>query len=555
MSERSSYSLEKAYEEAANMQDKIKSGKAENYTEAEILVDNEKEKLSQKEKDFSQCFLQIEIKLKPEEEKEEIITFSQEEIEKLAQEQFLLDYNSQTLLAIIPERFKRNAENFEITLGEWKKAALIRPQLLIQKPETLEANIIESANRFNVSKESFVKAALDQPQLFIKKPETLEANIIESANRFNVSKESFVKAALDRPQLFSQKPETSESNIIESARRFNVSKEAFIKAALEQSTLFTQKPETSESNIIESARRFNISKEAFVKAALDKPQLFYQKPETLEANIIESARRFNVSKEVFVKAALGLPPLFTQKPETLEANIIESARRFNVSKEVFGEAALKQPQLFCQKPETLEANIIESARKLEIDKEVFIGMSLNNPVLFSSSPQTLKNKFDLKSRLLFLDDDETRKRIVARPNSLNYSPERDILHYLAKKITGKEKINFSKSPIEIISDYFLEREDAESAQQWQRAARYFDALSKKKRKIIRRNIKRKEKEGIQPGYTETDLYRNLIVFSEEYFGEKSDSLTDAEIQKIQELVDKVVRHLEEKKEINLASRP
>ena len=521
MSERSSYSLEKAYEEAANMQDKIKSGKAENYTEAEILVDNEKEKLSQKEKDFSQCFLQIEIKLKPEEEKEEIITFSQEEIEKLAQEQFLLDYNSQTLLAIIPERFKRNAENFEITLGEWKKAALIRPQLLIQKPETLEANIIESANRFNVSKESFVKAALD------------------------------------RPQLFSQKPETSESNIIESARRFNISKEAFVKAALEQSTLFTQKPETSESNIIESARRFNISKEAFVKAALDKPQLFYQKPETLEANIIESARRFNVSKEVFVKAALGLPPLFTQKPETLEANIIESARRFNVSKEVFGEAALKQPQLFCQKPETLEANIIESARKLEIDKEVFIGMSLNNPVLFSSSPQTLKNKFDLKSRLLFLDDDETRKRIVARPNSLNYSPERDILHYLAKKITGKEKINFSKSPIEIISDYFLEREDAESAQQWQRAARYFDALSKKKRKIIRRNIKRKEKEGIQPGYTETDLYRNLIVFSEEYFGEKSDSLTDAEIQKIQELVDKVVRHLEEKekKEINLASRP
>src|SRR3989344_1908821 len=232
MSERSSYSLEKAYEEAANMQDKIKSGKAENYTEAEILVDNEKEKLSQKEKDFSQCFLQIEIKLKPEEEKEEIITFSQEEIEKLAQEQFLLDYNSQTLLAIIPERFKRNAENFEITLGEWKKAALIRPQLLIQKPETLEANIIESANRFNVSKESFVKAALD------------------------------------RPQLFSQKPETSESNIIESAMRFNVSKEAFIKAALEQSTLFTQKPETSESNIIESARRFNISKEAFVKAAL-----------------------------------------------------------------------------------------------------------------------------------------------------------------------------------------------------------------------------------------------------------------------------------------------
>ena len=449
MSERSSYSLEKAYEEAANMQDKIKSGKAENYTEAEILVDNEKEKLSQKEKDFSQCFLQIEIKLKPEEEKEEIITFSQEEIEKLAQEQFLLDYNSQTLLAIIPERFKRNAENFEITLGEWKKAALIRPQLLIQKPETLEANIIESANRFNVSKESFVKAALDRPQLF------------------------------------------------------------------------SQKPETSESNIIESARRFNISKEAFVKAALDKPQLFYQKPETLEANIIESARRFNVSKEVF------------------------------------GEAALKQPQLFCQKPETLEANIIESARKLEIDKEVFIGMSLNNPVLFSSSPQTLKNKFDLKSRLLFLDDDETRKRIVARPNSLNYSPERDILHYLAKKITGKEKINFSKSPIEIISDYFLEREDAESAQQWQRAARYFDALSKKKRKIIRRNIKRKEKEGIQPGYTETDLYRNLIVFSEEYFGEKSDSLTDAEIQKIQELVDKVVRHLEEKekKEINLASRP
>ena len=485
MSERSSYSLEKAYEEAANMQDKIKSGKAENYTEAEILVDNEKEKLSQKEKDFSQCFLQIEIKLKPEEEKEEIITFSQEEIEKLAQEQFLLDYNSQTLLAIIPERFKRNAENFEITLGEWKKAALIRPQLLIQKPETLEANIIESANRFNVSKESFVKAALD------------------------------------RPQLFSQKPETSESNIIESARRFNISKEAFVKAALEQSTLFTQKPETSESNIIESARRFNISKEAFVKAALDKPQLFYQKPETLEANIIESARRFNVSKEVF------------------------------------GEAALKQPQLFCQKPETLEANIIESARKLEIDKEVFIGMSLNNPVLFSSSPQTLKNKFDLKSRLLFLDDDETRKRIVARPNSLNYSPERDILHYLAKKITGKEKINFSKSPIEIISDYFLEREDAESAQQWQRAARYFDTLSKKKRKTIRRNIKRKEKEGIQPGYTETDLYRNLIVFSEEYFGEKSDSLTDAEIQKIQELVDKVVRHLEEKekKEINLASRP
>src|SRR3990170_4654136 len=279
MSERSSYSLEKAYGEAANMQDKIKSGKAENYTEAEILVDNEKEKLSQKEKDFSQCFLQIEIKL-------------------------------------IPERFKRNAENFEITLGEWKKAALIRPQLLIQKPETLEANIIESANRFNVSKESFVKAALDQPQLFI------------------------------------------------------------------------------------------------------------QKPETLEANIIESARRFNVSKEVFVKAALGQPPLFTQKPETLEANIIESARRFNVSKEVFGEAALKQPQLFCQKPETLEANIIESARKLEIDKEVFIGMSLNNPVLFSSSPQTLKNKFDLKSRLLFLDDDETRKRIVARPNSLNYSPKR-----------------------------------------------------------------------------------------------------------------------------------
>ena len=474
MSERSSYSLEKAYEEAADMQDKIKSGKAENYKEAEILVDNENEKLSQKEKDFSRCFLQIEIKLKPEEEKEKIITFSQEEVEKLAQEQFLLDYNSQALLAIIPERFKRNAENFKITLEEWKKAALIRPQLLIQKPETLEANIIESAKRFNVPKEVFVKAALDRPQLF------------------------------------------------------------------------SQKPETSESNIIESAKRFNVPKEVFIKAALDKPQLFYQKPETLEANIIESAKRFNVPKEVFVKAALNQPPLFTQKPETLEANIIESARRFNVPKEAFSEAALKQPQLFCQKPETLEANIIESARRLEIDREVFIGMSLNNPVLFCSSPQTLKNKFDLKSRLLFRDDDETRKRIVARPNSLNYSPERDILHYLAKKITGKEKINFSKSPIEIISDYFLEREDPGSARQWQRAARYFDTISKNKRKIIRRNIKRKEKEGIQPKYTETELYQNLIVFSEDYFGEKSDSLTNAKIQKIQELVDKIVRHLEEK---------
>jgi len=546
MSERSPFSLEKAYEEAADMQDKIKSGKAENYKEAEILVDNENEKLSQKEKDFSRCFLQIEIKLKPEEEKEKIITFSQEEVEKLAQEQFLLDYNSQALLAIIPERFKRNAENFKITLEEWKKAALIRPQLFIQKPETLEANIIESARRFNVPKEVFVKAALDQPQLFIQKPETLEANIIESAKRFNVPKEVFVKAALDRPQLFSQKPETSESNIIESARRFNVPKEVFIKAALEQSTLFTQKPETSESNIIESAKRFNVPKEVFIKAALDKPQLFYQKPETLEANIIESAKRFNVPKEVFVKAALNQPPLFTQKPETLEANIIESARRFNVPKEAFSEAALKQPQLFCQKPETLEANIIESARRLEIDREVFIGMSLNNPVLFCSSPQTLKNKFDLKSRLLFRDDDETRKRIVARPNSLNYSPERDILHYLAKKITGKEKINFSKSPIEIISDYFLEREDPGSARQWQRAARYFDTISKNKRKIIRRNIKRKEKEGIQPKYTETELYQNLIVFSEDYFGEKSDSLTNAKIQKIQELVDKIVRHLEEK---------
>ena len=72
----------------------------------------------------------------------------------------------------------------------------------------MKNNIQESAKIFNIEEDKFLKAAIVCPNLFIQKAETLKKNIQESATALGVSEETLLVKALDYPIIFCLKPES-----------------------------------------------------------------------------------------------------------------------------------------------------------------------------------------------------------------------------------------------------------------------------------------------------------------------------------------------------------
>lgn len=77
-------------------------------------------------------------------------------------------------------------------------------------PQKIKA-VVERFAADGLTRESYLQAALKQPQLFVQKPETITANIDRVVERFaadGLTRKNYLQAALRHPQIFYQKPET-----------------------------------------------------------------------------------------------------------------------------------------------------------------------------------------------------------------------------------------------------------------------------------------------------------------------------------------------------------
>ena len=239
--------------------------------------------LTQRQKEITQVLQETSIQVPG---YAEPITFSQEDIDTIITFKCILWYSPETLREIIPPRFITNVANLGVSPKEWMKAALKRPQLFYQLPETIDKNITEAAALLGLEKEDYIKVALKQPQLFYQSPETINRNITETANLLGIeNKRDYIKAALKQPSLFCQSPETIDKNITESANLLGIEdKRDYIKATLRAPSLFAILPETVNTNIEEAATRLGFTKAQYLDIALRQPPLFYCSPVTVSEN-------------------------------------------------------------------------------------------------------------------------------------------------------------------------------------------------------------------------------------------------------------------------------
>ena len=94
--------------------------------------------LTQRQKEITQVLQETSIQVPG---YAEPITFSQEDIDTIITFKCILWYRPETLREIIPPRFITNVANLGVSPKEWMKAALKRPQLFYQLPETIDKNI------------------------------------------------------------------------------------------------------------------------------------------------------------------------------------------------------------------------------------------------------------------------------------------------------------------------------------------------------------------------------------------------------------------------------
>jgi hypothetical protein len=123
--------------------------------------------------------------------KQESISFTPGEVEMLIGDDRVQEYPPETLKLILPSRFIENVSKLHVAFSTWKQAILDYPQIIIQKPDTTNNNIEESARLLGIGKEVFVNAALKHSQLFAQKPETINNNVEESARLLGIGKEVF----------------------------------------------------------------------------------------------------------------------------------------------------------------------------------------------------------------------------------------------------------------------------------------------------------------------------------------------------------------------------
>ena len=335
--------------------------------------------LTQRQKEITQVLQETSIQVPG---YAEPITFSQEDIDTIITFERILWYRPETLREIIPPRFIANVANLGVSPKEWMKAALKRPQLFYQSPETVNKNITETATLLGLKKEDYIKAALRAPSLFYQSPETINRNITETATLLGLEKEDYIKAALKDPSLLCRSPETTNGNITDTADLLGIE-----------------------------------DKRDYIKAALKQPSLFYQSPETTNRNITDTADLLGIEdKKDYIKAALRAPSLFAILPETVNTNIEEAAVRLGFAKAQYLDIALRQPPLFYR------------------------------------SPVTVSENFKVVKILAGNSDNIAREMVADLPRLLTYAEERNLLHYIARQITGGET-NLINNPQEIIIEY------------------------------------------------------------------------------------------------------
>lgn len=111
-----------------------------------------------------------------------------------------------------------------LTVQQYLKAAKRNPFMLVHKPETIEYNIRETANRFRefgVTAESHLKNALRHPPLFSMSPSTIEKNMKTKAKLFTaegLTLEDLIKMAKSQPNVYTINPESLNKKVDQIAK-------------------------------------------------------------------------------------------------------------------------------------------------------------------------------------------------------------------------------------------------------------------------------------------------------------------------------------------------
>jgi len=242
------------------------------------------------------------------------------------------------------------------------------------------------------------------------------------------------------------------TRFFENMTNLGICAEDWKTAVSEEPTLIWLYPEKIKANVEDSAARLGIDRQDFIQACLRHPDLFYKSPEKTDANVTGLAGKLGVSKQAVTRAGLRQPSIFASSPDTIYTHIEKSAEKLGLTKEEYSEAALRAPELFPRSPEAINANAEGSAKKLGISKEVFVRTALNAPSLLTYSPITIGGNFNVLE-MIYGSRKRTWELIERVPPALTYSKRRNLMHYFAKLITGKER-PISKNPETIIRNYF-----------------------------------------------------------------------------------------------------
>lgn len=365
----------------------------------------------------------------------------------------------------------------------------------------------------------------------------------ENVKNFKIDHLKWKKTALRTSELFTINPEIIKSHITTSAKIFGIEEKVFLNSALNHPRLFISNPETLKSHIKTLAKLFGLDEKVFCEKALIFPSLFTQDSLTIKKNIEDSAQLLGVEERVFLKAALKRPPLFSEKAETLKGKIETFAKLFDLGEEIALGTFLKNPALFIQDIKTLKKNSETSSQKLKIPEKKFIEMGLKSSSLFISSSDTLRNKFLLISRFLFKNKEDTLEDIKTTPSLLIYGPEKYIIHYILRKLTGK-KYSLRPNPILILKKSFG-GEKGGAIQDFESAAKNFQIISQEKIKNIRKEAAERAKAGEMPSISETEYYLKLSEITEKYFGKKEEPpIFTMDIDTLVELFNKMTRDIE-----------
>ena len=229
---------------------------------------------------------------------------------------------------------------------------------------------------------------------------------------------------------------------------------------------------------IANCLQFNIDPIDWLKAATKYPQLLSMLPETINTNIESAAKLLGLNKDVYLRAALRQPSLFCFSPETIYKNIEKASIFLGINQKLFIRAALNTPSLFYQSPETIKNNIGGSAELLGLSNEQYINMCILKSSLFTMQPQTVWGNFMTLS-LLFDNRKEAIDRVKYAPTYLTSSQEHNIIHLIARKITGN-KTNLLNNPRTYLEEYFAARPEAWNMMQ--RILNRFEELNSKWKK-------------------------------------------------------------------------